>query len=441
MEQASNKMISNIFNPFVRFLKVEAAGGIVLLAFTALALVLANSPLAHDFEHFWENKFTIGVGSFSLSKTIHHWINDGLMAIFFFVVGLEIKREILTGQLSSLKQSSLPIAAALGGMIVPALMYALLNKEPQAASGWGIPMATDIAFSLGVLNLLGKRVPVSLKVFLVAFAIVDDLGAVLIIAIFYSAKINVAAVLTGLALLAILILFNRLRIRHIVPYMVVGWVIWYFFLMSGIHPTIAGVLIALTIPLNRQINVGTFRYRMDENLGEFCESGCADRATLTHAQLAAIDNMEVEISKVQSPLQRLEHSLHRFVTFVVMPLFAFSNAGVNFTHVPISEAFNMLSIVLIISLVAGKVLGISLFSWLTVKLGWAELPAQSNWNNIIGVSFLGGMGFTMSLFITNLAFHEPILINPAKTGILVGSLVAGVLGYLILKSTLKKKTG
>lgn len=434
----SNK--SNIFdvigNPIQRFFRIEASGGIILLFATVVALVWANSPFGHTYHEFWEgNKLTLGIGNFELSKTFHHWINDGLMAIFFFVVGLEIKREMLTGELSSIKKASLPIAAAIGGMIIPALFYVVLNKNPETSGGWGIPMATDIAFSLGVLTLLGKRVPLALKVFLVAFAIVDDLGAVLIIAFFYTADLQIDYLLYGLGLFVVLVGFNRLGVRAVYPYMAIGWVIWYFFLKSGIHPTIAGVLIAFTIPIYRKIRVSTFRNRIDCNLQQFTGEE-DDKKTLNHHQLAAIDNMEDEMGKVQSPLQYLEHTLHGFVTYLVMPIFALANAGVAF-HGSFADVFSALSLQIEVSLVLGKVLGIFLFSYLSVKLGIAILPKNTKWINIIGLGLLGGMGFTMSLFIANLAFTSPEHLDPAKIGILIGSLIAGVSGYFILRGTLK----
>jgi NhaA family Na+:H+ antiporter len=432
-------IIGGLLEPFQRFFKIEASGGIVLLIFTLIALVWANSPWNSSYMQLWENKFTIGIGDFKLSKTILHWINDGLMAIFFFVVGLEIKRELIAGELSTMKQAALPIAAAIGGMVLPAAFYVLLNQNPESESGWGIPMATDIAFSLGILSLLGKRVPLALKVFLVAFAIVDDLGAVLIIAIFYSEDIHWNYLLIGLSLVIILFIFNKLQVISIHPYMAVGWVIWFLFLKSGIHPTIAGVLIAFTIPVNRTINLKTFRNDMQNNLDYFCyDPNKFSKITLNHQQLAAISNMQNRIFFVQSPVQRLEHGLHGFVTYIVMPVFALANAGVVLKGISISELFTGISGVIEVSLLAGKILGIFLFSWLSVKLGLAKLPDNVEWKHILSLGFLGGMGFTMSLFISNLAFTSEALLNPAKIGILAGSLIAGVGGYILLSLTLKK---
>lgn len=428
--------IEELFEPFQRFLRIQSSGGIVLMGATLIALIWANSPFGHLYKELWETHISIKIGSFELEHSILHWINDGLMAIFFFVVGLEIKREILVGELSTFKKASLPIAAAIGGMIFPAVIYTLLNVSEEAKAGWGIPMATDIAFSLGVLSLLGNRVPLSLKIFLVAFAIADDLGAVTIIALFYSHDIHINYLLIGLGLLLMLFVFNRIPIRSYHPYMLVGWIIWYMFLEAGVHPTIAGVLIAFSIPANRKIKLSVFRNRIEHNLVQFCDDRSHDPVTLTHKQLAAIDNIEVEIKKVQSPLQELEHNLNGFVTFIVMPIFALTNAGVTFKGGDVGF-INPLSMDIELSLILGKVSGIFLFTWLSVKTGIAELPANVKWVHILGLGFLGGMGFTMSLFISNLAFGAEALLNPAKIGILVGSFIAGVTGYIVLRSSLK----
>ncbi len=434
-----NKIISDILEPFQRFFKIESSSGIILLIFTIIALIWANSPWGDFYHHLWENKFTIKIGDFGLSKSIHHWVNDGLMAIFFFVVGLEIKRELITGELSSIKQASLPIAAALGGMALPAIIYMVLNQPPETEGGWGIPMATDIAFSLGILSLLGKRVPASLKVFLVAFAIVDDLGAVLIIAFFYSGDIYWNYLFIALGLLLLLIIFNRSGIKSMHPYMLVGWFIWYLFLESGIHPTIAGVLIAFTIPVKRSIKSGTFFKRMQKNIDEFYgKDNSGNKIILTNYQLGVIDDMEDEILKVQSPAQRLEHRLHGFVTYIVMPVFALINAGVVLRGTKLTDIFSGLSGVIEVSLILGKILGIFLFSQIAVRLGLSALPQQVKWKHIMGLGLLGGMGFTMSLFIANLAFSTEALLNPAKIGILTGSLLAGIGGYLLLHFTLGK---
>ena len=423
--------------PFLRFFRIEASGGILLIVATVVALVMANSDLGDVYESFWKKDFTIGTDAFKLTKPIILWINDGLMAIFFFLVGLEIKRELLAGELSSPKKAALPIIAAVGGMLVPAGLFLFFNRNGQGLEGWGIPMATDIAFSLGILSLLGKRVPIALKVFLVAFAIIDDIGAVLVIAFFYSSQIHWDLMFMALALLGLLFVFNTINLRYIPMYMIVGWVIWYLFLKSGIHPTIAGVLIAFSIPASRKIQLKDFNYRINRNLNDFSEELCEESFTLNQRQLAAIDNMQSQIDKVQSPLQALEYNLHGFVTYIVMPLFAFANAGVVLGGAGL-ESFNTLTLSISGSLVLGKVLGIFLFSYLTVRLGISALPNKISWHHILGAGMLGGIGFTMSLFISNLAYDNIILLNQAKLGILLGSLVAAILGYVYLKIVLSR---
>lgn len=427
----------NLRQPFIRFLKIESSGGILLIIATISALLIANSHWASFYESFWKHDFTIGADFFNLTKPILLWINDGLMAIFFFLVGLEIKRELIAGELSSPKKAALPIIAAIGGMLVPAGLFFFFNRNGQGLEGWGIPMATDIAFSLGVLSLLGKRVPIALKVFLVAFAIVDDIGAIIIIAIFYSSQIHWSLLIIALVLVIVLFVFNAVNIRFIPLYMIIGWIIWYLFLKAGIHPTIAGVLIAFSIPSNRKIKLKDFSFRMNRNLNDFCDEPCEDSMTLNHKQLASIDNMQSQIDKVQSPLQQLEHNLHGFVTYMIMPLFAFANAGVVLQGAGLAS-FNTITLSISASLVLGKITGILLFSFLTVKLGLSALPDNTGWKHIVGASMLGGIGFTMSLFISNLAYDNIILINQAKLGILIGSLVAALLGYSYLRFTLKK---
>lgn len=430
--------IDRIFTPFSRFLRIESLGGLVLILFTIAALIWANSSFSEYYKQLWEKELSFGLGEGKISKSILHWINDGLMAIFFFVVGLEIKREVRAGELSAPRQAMLPVFAAIGGMIFPALFYTFLNQNPQTAGGWGIPMATDIAFSLGVLSLLGNRVPVSLKVFLVAFAIVDDLGAVIIIALFYSHDVHTIYLVYAAFGFVSLLLFNRLNIRFIPLYILTGVFLWYMFLKSGLHPTLAGVLIAIAIPVNRKTRSGSFRIKMERQLKAFPETDCEDRLLLSKSQMEAIENMHTYIRGVESPLQTLEHHLHNFVTFFVMPLFALTNAGVVFGNARLADFFSELSFTIELSLIFGKVFGIFLLTWLGVKLRLAVLPDGVRWPHILGLGFLGGMGFTMSLFISNLAFGTGMYLNPAKLGILLGSLLAGVLGYIVLRITLKK---
>jgi len=384
-------LVARVLRPFQQFFATEAAGGIVLVIAAIAALVWSNWPGAHGYFELWERTVTVGTDGFGLAESLHGWINDGLMVVFFLLVGLEIKRELLVGELSSLKQASLPIAAAFGGMLAPAAIYAAFNATGAGARGWGIPMATDIAFALGVLALLGNRVPVGLRVFLAALAIVDDIGAVLVIAVFYTAALSAPALVLAAGTLVALVACNRLRVRHLVPYALLGVALWLAVLHSGIHATVAGVLLAATIP---------FRTRAAE--------------------------------AAQSPALRLEQGLHKLVAFVIMPLFAFANAGVQLTR----ELFAGLSWSVVLGvglgLVAGKVIGISLASRAAVRMGIAALPNQTTWRSLFAVSWLGGIGFTMSLFIATLAFGSGPLLDSAKVGILGGSLVAGSVGAMTL---------
>lgn len=439
MSNNKRSIIDTIVDPFQRFVRIEVFGSILLFLVTAVALLWANSQWGNYYFELWENELSIKIKDFILAKSFLHWINDGLMAIFFFVIGLEIKREILIGELSTLKKGALPIIAALGGMILPALIYLFINKDTITESGWGIPMATDIAFSLGVLGLLGKRVPVGMKVFLLAFAIIDNLGAVTVITLFYSPEINLNSLIIGLGLFFILVLFNQLKVRNYHLYMITGFVIWYMFAKSGIHPTIAGVLIAFTIPIRRKIRIPVFKRRMSKNLEQFGGKESANKIILNKDQLAAIDNMEDEIESVQSPLQFIEYNLHGFVAYIIMPVFALANAGVILYSSGVQDIFNSLSFNIVLSLILGKTTGIFLFSLIGIKIGIATLPEDTGWIHLIGLGLLGGMGFTMSLFISNLAFGDPGLINYAKIGIIAASLISGVLGYLVLRFSLNKQ--
>lgn len=426
-----------IKEPFDKFIRLETSSSIILFVATLSALVLANSPISDDFLGFWNNYITISIPGLELSKPILKWINDGLMAIFFFLIGLEIKREIISGELSQFKKASLPVFAAVGGMIVPALLFTLLNSGQPGSEGWGIPIAADIAFSLGILKLLGNRVPVGLKVFLMAFAIIDDLGAVLVIAFFYSSNLIWAYIGIGLSIVIVLIILSKLGFYSKYLFWVLGITVWVLFLKSGIHATIAGVLLALTIPLKRKTNTRAFYKNGKESLDQFlkdCQNQEGD-TLLTKKQLSAIDDLEDLTEETAPPLQYLEHRLHGWVSYLIMPLFAFANAGVVFNF---SGEFNFnLSANIGISMVIGNIIGIFLFSVLSIKLKFAELPENVSFKQLAGISILGGLGFTMSLFINSLAFNDPVLIDAAKMGILFGSLIAGTLGYIVLRITLK----
>ncbi|RUX32202.1 Na+/H+ antiporter NhaA [Mesorhizobium sp. M7A.F.Ca.US.011.01.1.1] len=373
---------------FREFLDSEAAGGIILMVAAALALIVANSPLAETYF----SALHAYLGPLSVS----HWVNDGLMAVFFLLVGLEIKREMLDGQLSTWPRRVLPGIAAAGGMVVPALVYVAVNRDNAAAlSGWAIPTATDIAFALGVLSLLGSRVPASLKVFLTALAIIDDLGAVIIIAIFYTSGLSLAYLGAAFAVIAALVVLNRMRVMTLVPYLVLGVILWMLVLKSGVHATLAGVALALTIPLERSAGIGH---------------------DLDH-----------------SPLHRLEHGLHKIVAFVVIPIFGFANAGVSLAGLSVSALIEPLTLGVAAGLVVGKLVGVFGSSALAIRLGLADLPANAGWTHMIGISLLCGIGFTMSLFIGLLAFAGDVALQDAvKVGILAGSFIAAILGAAVL---------
>jgi NhaA family Na+:H+ antiporter len=423
-----------LLHPFQEFLHQESSGGILLLGLTVLALIWANSPWADSYNALWQTKLTIGTSNFYLSKTLLQWINDGLMAIFFFVVGLEIKREVLVGELASTKKATLPIAAAIGGMLLPALIYALFNRSGAGAAGWGIPMATDIAFALGVLALLGKRAPLSLKIFLTALAIVDDLGAVLVIALFYTAEIAWISLVVAAGFLLLLVIVNRLGVRHPLVYAILGLGLWVAFLKSGMHATIAGVLLAMTIPAKSRIGGMEFASHSRAILDEFEQERSQMTNGISEIQQSALQTLETYIQHVESPLQRLEHGLHPWVAFCIMPIFAMANAGVALGGDIASALAQPISLGIAAGLVLGKQVGITSFAWLAVRSGLADLPKGVSWWHIYGASWLAGIGFTMSLFIAGLAFGEGPELTAAKLGILAASLIAGLAGWLILRS-------
>lgn len=432
--------IEKITYPIQEFLHKEASGGILLILFTIVALVWANSPFAESYHNFWHTNISINIGQIELEHSLHHWINDGLMVIFFFVVGLEIKRELLAGELSSIKKASLPIAAALGGMIFPAFIYTIFNLGKESASGWGIPMATDIAFVVGILALLGKRVPLALKIFILALAIVDDIGAVLVIAIFYTSQISFISLIIAAALIILLIIMNKLGVRNLLVYSIVGIVLWLAFLKSGVHATVAGVLLAFTIPASSRINTKKFFDETNTLINDFDTAGEHGDNVLTNSErLSIVDQIENNCERILTPLQRFEHGLHPWVSFFIMPVFALANAGVTIGAGITSALTNPVSLGIILGLFIGKQIGVFSFSYFAVKLKLADAPEGVSWKKIYAASILAGIGFTMSLFIANLAFTSPELLDTAKVGILSGSLISGIIGFLILKSTLNKK--
>jgi Na+:H+ antiporter, NhaA family len=427
--------IGVILRPFRAFAHLSASGGILLGLCAIVALVWANSPWSGAYDRLWGTYVTVGGGDFVIRETLLHWVNDGLMVIFFYVVGLEIKREVLVGELASPRRAALPIAAAVGGMAVPALLYFLLNRSGDAAAGWGIPMATDIAFALGVLALLGSRVPLALKVFLTALAIVDDMGAVLVIAVFYTDAISWPALAWGAVLLAVLVVANRLGVRRTLVYAVVGVGVWVAFLASGVHATIAGILIAMTIPARSVIDADAFVARGRAILNAFdAASRHGATAGSNEEQHAALQALEDAVDHVEAPMQRLEHALHPWVAFAIMPIFALANAGVDLGSDLGAMMTESVTLGVIFGLVIGKPMGITAAAWLAVRSGIAAKPDNVTWRQLHGAGWLGGIGFTMSLFIASLAFGETPLLAMAKVGILSASVLAGAVGWVLLRT-------
>jgi NhaA family Na+:H+ antiporter len=428
--------IEQVLLPFQEFFRQQASGGIVLMVSTVAALVWANSPWAGSYESTWHTELSMGLAEWSVAKPLHVWINDGLMAIFFFSVGLEIKREVLVGELATMKKAMLPIAAAVGGMLVPAALYLALNAGRPGAQGWGIPMATDIAFALGVLAILGDRVCLSVKIFLTALAIVDDIGAVLIIAFFYTVDISLLALGVGAVFLAALLAANRAGVHNPLVYTFLGIGLWAAFLQSGVHPTVAGIIIAMTIPARPQMTDTQFLERSRSILDRFGKANTMETRMLAaehrHRSAAALTRAA---QLVQTPLQRMEHELHPWVTFFIMPLFALANAGVSIGAGITDALTDRVSLGIIMGLVLGKQAGITLFAWLALRSRLAVLPADISWKDIYAVGWLGGIGFTMSLFIANLAFDGSSLLTAAKVGVLAASLVSGLTGWALFRST------
>jgi NhaA family Na+:H+ antiporter len=420
--------------PVMRFINNSTTSGILLFTSAIIALFLANSPFQEAYHSFWEHTFSIGYDEYIVSKSLHHWINDGLMSIFFFVIGLELKREIMAGELSRPKDAILPIFAGLGGMVFPALFYLFVNSSGEESAGWGIPMATDIAFALGILYMLGDRIPVSLKIFLTVLAIADDLGAVLVIAFFYTSDISGVSLIVGGIFFVVLILANVLGVRNIVFYGVIGiGGLWLAFLLSGVHATIAGVIAALTIPANVKIQDKKFVHKMNSLTKDFEQSAPNNVSLLTHDQLNIVEKIRYYSKAALTPLQRLEHSMHPLVAFVVMPIFALANAGITFSGSFIENMLSNVSLGVILGLVLGKFIGIVLISKLLVKFKLAALPNELRWRHIYGVALLAGVGFTMSLFITDLAFVSPAFIIQSKIGIFIASIFCGISGFLVLR--------
>jgi len=426
-----------VLRPFQHFVRTGAFSGVLLLISAVLALAWANSPWHASYFGVWDERLAVNLAGRSLDLSLHSWLNDGLMAAFFLLVGLEIKREMLVGELASIRQAALPIAAALGGMLLPALLYLAVNPSGSMAAGWGIPMATDIAFGLGVLMLLGSRVPLGLKVFLTALAIVDDMGAVVVIALFYSDAPHLLPLGLSAGCILALIALNATHVRRLLPYIVIGMGLWLALHETGIHPTIAGVILALSIPSRTRINAEEYSARARTLLSEFEQAETGDLLVLTSkGQQEAVHALERASEGVQAPLLRLEHGLQPLVQYGIMPLFAFANAGVRIGGAE-GPPITSVTAGILLGLIVGKPAGIMLFSWLAVRLNLASLPPGTSWRFIHGAAWLGGIGFTMSLFIAAQAFGGTALLFPAKVGILLGSTTAGLMGAMVLRGAKK----
>ncbi len=423
------------------FIDKETAGGLVLLACTVAALVLANSGFSEEFHHFWETKITFGVGEKGFTSSLHFLINDGLMVIFFFVVGLEIKREFYAGNLSGFRKASLPMLAALGGIVFPALIYVAFNLGEETIHGWGVPMATDIAYSLGIISLLGKRVPLSLKVFLTAVAVVDDIGAVLVIAVFYSTDISWLFLGIGGAILVIAVICNRVNLNHPLVYLILGIGLWYAFLNSGIHPTLAGVLLAFTIPMKIHMKDEEFMRENKKKIEKAEQASEPEKSILENKDfLKEVEGIREDTKRARPLALRMERQLTSYNSFFVMPVFALANAGVTFEEGWIEGLLEPISLGIVVGLVVGKVLGIALFSYAGIKSKISDLPENVNLKGIIGVGFIAGIGFTMSLFISTLAFTDKQFLVEAKIAILIASFIAALIGLIYLRSIFDKET-
>lgn len=429
------KSFDKILTPFEEFIHRQTTSGLLLMGTAVLALFLANGPLATAYEHLIHTVASLNVGSWKLEMTLHHWVNDGLMALFFFVVGLELKREMLVGELAKIRNAALPIGAAIGGMVVPALIYFAINPEGSAARGWGIPMATDIAFAIGALALLAGRVPKALITFLVALAIVDDLGAVLVIALFYTKSIAFVPLIIAGVMFILLLGLNMSGVRKTMPYFIIAVFLWYALMQSGVHATLAGILGALSVPAVPKYNPERFSANVRDLMLRFDANHEPGKSILTNDKLrAVVQTLENGVHSVEAPLQRLEHVWHMPVAYLVIPIFALANAGIALDFSTLGETFAhpvMLGVAL--GLVLGKFVGITGVCWLMLKLDVAVLPKDTRFTQIAGVSLLAGIGFTMSIFVAQLGFEgQENLLLMAKTGILAASLLAGVTGFIWL---------
>lgn len=427
--------IEHVLMPFQEFFRSKTTGGILLIICAVTALVWANSPWGGSYDALWHTECTVGFGSMVLSKSLHHWINDGLMAVFFFVVGLEIKREFMVGELSSRSQAVLPMAGAVGGMVVPAAIYAVVTFGSDAVAGWGVPMATDIAFALGILSLLGDRVPYQLKIFLTAVAIVDDIGGILVIALFYTSSISMWMLLAAAALLLLAYVGNRMGVRTPVFYAAIGCVVWLAVLKSGVHSTVAGVAMAFMIPARTRCDADAFIHNATNILEDYRNSVRPGSSVLTNSNMhSALLSMQFVTSRAQTPLQRLEHALHPVVDYAIMPIFALANAGVVLGGDLGAVLVSKVTLGTVLGLVVGKPVGIILAVLFITRMS-GGYPKGMGFRHFLGAGMLAGIGFTMSLFIASLAFRGvPELLTGAKTAILMASVLAGIAGYLVLKT-------
>ena len=419
--------IHRLTHPIKHYLHIEAAGGIVLLLATITALILGNSPWAEAYHHFWQLPLGLTVGDWRIEYSLEHWINDGLMVLFFFLIGLEVKYELILGELRDSRQAILPIMAALGGMIVPAGIYLAIQHDGSAARGWGIPMATDIAFVVGCMAVLGKRVPHGLRVMLLTLAIADDIGAILVIAAGYSTGVDFTALAWAAGGLLTIAALARLGVRTFLPYIVVGICVWYAFLVSGVHATLAGVLIGLMTPARHYLGPEVFREFLNSSATLITAEDTPEQRCL----LEEANRLRQVARETISPLAYLQSLLHPWITFIVLPIFALANAGV---AIDAGQLVSGISIAVILGLFIGKPLGILIFSWLSIKAGIALLPAKTTWRTLAGGSCLAGIGFTMALFIANLAMNDALYLDQAKLGVLAGSLASAILGMLLLWS-------
>jgi NhaA family Na+:H+ antiporter len=429
------KSFDRILTPLEEFIHRQTTSGVLLMICAVIALVIANGPLHDQYEHFLHTEIGISMGSFIFSLSIHHWINEALMSAFFFIMGLELKRELMVGELSSPKQALLPIMAAIGGMLIPALFYVAVTASTPGISGWGIPMATDIAFAIGALSLLGDRIPKNLITFLIALAIVDDLGAVAVIALFYTESIDLFALACAGGCTLLLVFLNLGGIRRPLPYAAVGTLLWIATLASGIHATIAGIVVAFVIPIRPKFEPEVFISRVKESSSKMREA-ISDNADIIHNNRfrALVSSLGDGVRLVQAPAQRLEHTLHLPVAYLVIPIFALANAGIPVDFANFGQYLqHPIALGVLAGLLLGKPVGIAGFTWLTVKMGWAQLPTGLNMKHILGVGLLGGIGFTMSIFIADLGFANlPDDLLMAKTGILLASALAGFGGFFWL---------